>query len=207
MATYRFLGRRVVGLVTTAAVLTSLITMALSSPAGACIFGPWEGQVTPKSGQATLGLNPVATSATMGEISLGTGQQAVGARFVALPARGGTVWTKSAFGTVNLSGTLVLRDGHTDRTVRLNSVVVSLLPNPSITAVIPGSGPVTMFTLSLGSAPDNRVYRVGPHRLVVGSSVVRLTDAGATALDKQLGTRALSGGGRFGTLAASAYIR
>jgi hypothetical protein len=206
MATYRFLGRRVVGLVTTVAVLTSLITMALSSPAEACIFGPWEGQVTPTSGQATLVLNPATASVAMGEISLGTGQQPVGVHFVALPVRGGTVWTKSAFGTVNLNGTLVLRDGHTDRTVRLNSVVVGLLPNPSITAVIPGSGPVTMFTLSLGSAPDNRVYRMGSHRLVVGSSVVRLTDAGATALDKRLGTRALSGGSRFGTLAAYAYI-
>jgi hypothetical protein len=206
MATHRFRERRVAGLVTTAAVLTSLIAMALSSPAGACIFGPWEGQVTPTSGQATLGLNPDAASVAMGEISLGTGQEAVGAHFVALPVRGGTVWTKSAFGTVNLGGTLVLRDGHSDRTVILNSVVVSLLPNPSITAVIPGSGPVMMFTLSLGSAPDNRVYRVGSHRLVVGSSVVRLTDAGATALDKRLGTRALSGGGRFGTFTASAYI-
>ena len=189
----------------TAVVLAVLAAVWLSSPAGACIFGPWEGQVTPTSGRTTLEISAAVSPEPGNEIYLGTQPGAFGTH-AALPVRGGTVWTKSAFGTVNLGGAIVVRDDRSNRTVTLHSVVVSLLPNPSITADIAGSGPMTIFTLSLGPAPDNRVYRVGPHRLVIGSSVVRLSEAGAIALDKQLGTRAFSGGGLFGTLAASATV-
>ncbi len=190
----------------TAGVLASAAAISLAPPAGACIFGPWEGQVTPTSGRTTLEIGAAASLETGTEISLGTEPGASGTHAVALPVRGGTVWTKSAFGTVNLGGAIVVRDDRSNRTVTLHNVVVSLLPNPSITADIGGSGPMTIFTLSLGPAPDDRVYRVGPHRLVVGSSVVRVSESGAIALDTQLGTRAFSGGCLFGTLAASATV-
>ena len=208
MLTHRFPGRHIALLLGTAAAIASLvITIAIASPAGACIFGPWEGQVTPSSGLTTFDISPAVESQDPSAgISVGTPQRAGMLTTVVLPVRGGTVWTKSAFGTVNLGGTIVLGAARSGRTIQMNNVVVALLPRPAVTADIPGRGPVTMFTFTLGPDPDNRVYRVGPHRLVIGSSVVRLTSDGARMLNDQLGIHVFSGGGLFGTLETSAVV-
>jgi len=79
--------------------------------------------------------------------------------------------------------------------VTFTDLVVSLLPQRVVTA--------TLFSLSLGANPDNRLFRTGIFGIEVEASGNSLTTSGAAQIDRSLHTNACSTGASFDTLAIS----
>ncbi len=172
-------------LVATAACV--LLALALVAPANAA-------SVSLAGGSTTLKLDAGTAKALK---SLGVAVTAIkparaGAKGVAFPITGGAIDPATAAGTIRHGGGLQLRAGTTR--VRLTSFTIGVDRTPSI-SVKAGNARLTAFTLSLANA---KVSRAGLGTNVAGVAV-KLSRAGASALNKAFGVHAFARGLRIGT--------
>lgn len=180
-----------------AAALGALAAVGLAAAAPAAAQAQ---TVALDSGATTLRLDASAARALSG---LGVSVAPIaparaGSAGIAFPITGGRIDPASGAGRVDHSGGLRLRGGGT--TVRLTSPRITITRSIQTLSTVVGGGRVHTFRLDLSRA---EVARDGLGTEVTGV-IVRLTQKGATALNRAFGTRALKSGLRLGTASVSA---